>query len=63
MFKAIKKSSIDEKVIAIKYLEAIEKAANGESNTIILPYDTASQVGVFSGIGQSMGIMNKKTKR
>ncbi|RJQ32577.1 MAG: SPFH/Band 7/PHB domain protein [Actinobacteria bacterium] len=59
MFKAIKSSAIDEKVIAIKYLESMEKVANGNSNTIILPYNTTSELGVFSGIGQALGITNK----
>ncbi|TET53568.1 MAG: SPFH/Band 7/PHB domain protein [Actinobacteria bacterium] len=62
MFKAIKNSNIDDKVVSIKYLETLEKVAQGDSNTIILPYNTKSDLSVFSGIGQALGINNKGKK-
>lgn len=50
---ALKECDIDEKVIAIRYLEALEKAATGKSNTLILPHEATSVLGAFQGIAEA----------
>lgn len=54
MFGAIKESGIDDKVIAIRYLEAMEKMAEGKATTMLLPYDSAGLLGAFAGIAKTM---------
>jgi len=50
VFTAIKESNPDEKVIALKYLEALQSIANtkGEGSKVFIPYEAA---GVMSSVG------------
>lgn len=56
MFKAIKDAEIDDKVIAVRYLECLERVAQGEATTLILPYDTTGVLGAFAGIAKAMSL-------
>lgn len=55
MFKAIKEAGIDDSVIAIRYLECLERVAQGEATTLILPYDSAGVLGAVAGIASVIG--------
>lgn len=57
LFKAIKSANVDSQVIAIRYLEALEKVANGKASTLILPYDSAGVLGAIAQITQTMGVV------
>jgi regulator of protease activity HflC (stomatin/prohibitin superfamily) len=59
MFNAIKEAGIDDKVVAVRYLEALERVAQGESTTLILPYDATGVLGAFAGIAKAMSTGTK----
>jgi regulator of protease activity HflC (stomatin/prohibitin superfamily) len=48
--KMIKDAGIDEKVIKLRSLEALEKAANGQATKIIVPADFQNLAGVVASI-------------
>ena len=54
--KYLKEADADEKVMTLKSLEALQKAANGQSNTIIIPSElqnVGSIVGAIKGIASA----------
>lgn len=55
LFDAIRESKIDEKVVAIRYLEALEKVAEGNASKLILPYEATSILGALAGIADAVG--------
>ncbi|MFZ3063309.1 MAG: SPFH domain-containing protein [Actinomycetota bacterium] len=59
MFSAIKEAGIDDKVIAVRYLEALERVAQGEATTLILPYDSTGVLGAFASIAKAMSTGTK----
>src|SRR5574344_16276 len=48
--KMIKDAGIDDKVIKLRSLEALEKAANGQATKIIVPADSQNLAGVVASI-------------
>ncbi|PHV71732.1 peptidase [Sporanaerobium hydrogeniformans] len=50
VFTAIKDSGIDENILAIRSMEALEKIAEGESSKLVLPSDAINFLGTFKGI-------------
>jgi len=52
VFKAIHDGDPSNDLIAIKYLEALEKVANGNATTVFLPMETAGILGSIGGIGE-----------
>ena len=50
LFGAIKKIGIDDKVIAVRYLEALEKIADGKASKLFLPYEASAVISALSGI-------------
>ncbi len=50
LFSALKKTGIDDKVIAIRYLEALEKIADGQASKLFLPYEASGVISALSGI-------------
>lgn len=56
VFNAIKNCGIDERVISIKYLETLEKVANGQATTLIIPDQAAGIMGAAAGLVQAMGV-------
>lgn len=49
MFTAINESNPTREVLQIKYLESLEKVAQGKANTLFLPYESAAFMGALAG--------------
>ncbi len=58
LFKALSESNISEEAIAIRYLEALEKVADGQSTTLILPNEAGGMLGAVAAIVKTMGATN-----
>jgi regulator of protease activity HflC (stomatin/prohibitin superfamily) len=54
VFSAINQSGTDERVIAIKYLEALENIANGQATKIFVPADMSATLGSIGGIAEML---------
>lgn len=52
VFAAIMAAQPDEKVIAIKYLDALQVVANGKASKLYLPYEASGVLGALGGIGE-----------
>ena len=52
--KAILESGTDERVIALKQVEALKEMANNPSNKLILPNETLSSLGSIAAIGEML---------
>ena len=50
VFKAMKDSDIDENMLALKSMEALEKLGESDSAKLVLPSDTVKFLGTFKGI-------------
>ncbi len=46
----MRKIGIDDKVIAVRYLEALEKISDGQASKLFLPYEASSVIAALSGI-------------
>lgn len=55
-FDAIHSGNADDKVVAIKYLEALEHIANGASNKVFIPYEAT---GFLSSLGAIKDLFTK----
>ncbi len=51
VFDAIKAAEPDDKLIAIRYLDTLQKMADGQSTKIYLPYEATGVLGALGGIG------------
>lgn len=54
LFTAIKDAGIDSSVLSIRYLEALEKVANGNATTLIMPSDSSNVLGAVAQLTQTM---------
>lgn len=54
VFNAIKESEIDDKILALRSMEALEKIAEGDSSKLVLPSDAINFLGTFKGIKEVM---------
>jgi len=54
LFTGIRESNIDNRVITIRYLEALERIANGQATKLILPYEATGVLSALSGIAATM---------
>ena len=52
--KAMKDADIDDNMLALKSMEALEKVAQGKSTKLVLPSDAVSFLGTFKGIKEVM---------
>jgi len=52
VYGAINASGTDERVIAIKYLEALQGIANGQATKIFIPADMSAALGAIGGISE-----------
>jgi regulator of protease activity HflC (stomatin/prohibitin superfamily) len=52
VFGAIHKGNPTNDLIAIKYLEALEKMANGQATKVFLPYEASGILGSIAGIAE-----------
>lgn len=50
VYGAIKNSQPDDKLVAIKSLEALEKVANGSANKVFIPFDTTKALGALGSM-------------
>ena len=50
VFKAMKESDIDDNMLALNSMEALEKIAESDSTKLVLPSDTVNFLGSFKGI-------------
>ena len=50
VFSAMKESEIDDNILALKSMEALEKIADSDSTKLVLPSDTVNFLGSFKGI-------------
>ena len=50
VFKAMKETEIDDNMLALKSMEALEKIAESDSTKLVLPSDTVNFLGSFKGI-------------
>ena len=48
-------SEVDDNIIALKSIEALEKVANGNATKLVLPSDTVKFLGTFKGIKEVLG--------
>jgi regulator of protease activity HflC (stomatin/prohibitin superfamily) len=53
LFGALKEIGIDDKVIAVRYLEALEKVADGKATKLILPIEATGILGALAGIAEA----------
>ena len=60
VFKAMKESDIDDNMLALKSMEALEKLAKGESTKIVLPSEAVNLLGTFKGIKEVLADENKR---
>lgn len=60
LFGALRKIGIDDKVVAIRYLEALEKVADGQATKLFLPYEAT---GVFSALSGIADIFKKEEQK
>ena len=54
VFTAIKESGVDDNILAIRSMEALEKIADGASSKLVLPSDAINFLGTFKGIKEIM---------
>ena len=54
VFKAMKDSNIDDNILALKSMEALEKLGQSESSKLVLPSDAVNFLGTFKGIKEVM---------
>ncbi|MEM7340658.1 MAG: SPFH domain-containing protein [Actinomycetota bacterium] len=54
VYGAINTSGTDDRVIAIKYLEALENIANGHATKIFVPADMSATLGSIGGIAEML---------
>lgn len=54
VFKAMKDANIDDNMLALKSMEALEKIADGKSTKLVLPSEAVNLLGTFKGIKEVM---------
>lgn len=62
VFKAMKDSDIDENILALKSMEALQKLGESESSKLVLPSDTVNFLGTFKGIKEVLDNSFDKNK-
>ncbi|MGL5674997.1 MAG: SPFH domain-containing protein [Cellulosilyticaceae bacterium] len=55
VFTAMKESNVDDNILALRSMEALEKIAEGDSSKLVLPSDAVNFLGTFKGIKEVMG--------
>ena len=61
VFKAMKDSDIDDNILALKSMEALEKLGQSESSKLVLPSEAVNFLGTFKGIKEVMSDDKKKS--
>lgn len=60
VFTAIKDADPSMEVLQVRYLEALQKVADGKATTLFLPYESTAFMGSLAGAVQSLQHMNDK---
>ena len=60
VYKAIHDGNPSNDLIAIKYLEALEKIANGQATKVFLPYEASGVLGSVAGVAE---LLKEKTSK
>ncbi len=63
VFKAMKDADIDDNILALKSMEALEKLGQSESSKLVLPSEAVNFLGTFKGIKEVMSDENKLAKK
>lgn len=50
VFNAIREAQPDDRLIAVRYLDALEAISQGESNKVFIPYEASGVLGALGGI-------------
>lgn len=50
VFNAIREAQPDDRLIAVRYLDALEAISQGESNKVFIPYEASGILGALGGI-------------
>lgn len=58
VLKTMKNADIDDNMLALKSMDALEKVANGNATKLVLPSDAVSLLGTFKGIKEVMNDNN-----
>lgn len=61
VFTAIKESGVDDNILAIRSMEALEKIAESDSSKLVLPSEAINFLGTFKGIKEIMSSDNKQS--
>ena len=61
VYGAIMESKPDEKLVAIKSLEALEKVSNGTANKVFIPFDATKAMGALGAMSEV--VEDKKTSK
>ena len=62
VFKAIHEGDPTNDLLAVKYLEALQKVADGQATKIFLPLETSGVLGSIAGIGELFQDKDSSTK-
>ncbi|MBY0449858.1 MAG: SPFH/Band 7/PHB domain protein [Cyanobacteria bacterium] len=60
VFTSINSANPSREVLQVKYLEALAKVSQGQSNTLILPYESVAFLGALSGSVRSIQTQSEK---
>ncbi|MEB3287030.1 MAG: SPFH domain-containing protein [Vampirovibrionales bacterium] len=60
VFTSIDKANPSKEVLQVKYLEALEKVSQGQSNTLFLPYESIAFLGALGGSVRSIQSQQEK---
>ena len=60
VFTAIKESGVDDNILAIRSMEALEKIADSDSSKLVLPSEAINFLGTFKGIKEVMSTDKQK---
>lgn len=53
LFGALKEAGVDDRIIAVRYLEALEKIADGKSTKLLLPIEATGILSSIAGIAEA----------
>ncbi len=54
VFEAMKNADVDERILALRSMEALEKISEGDSTKLVLPSEAVNLLGTFKGIKEVM---------
>jgi regulator of protease activity HflC (stomatin/prohibitin superfamily) len=60
MFTSITAANPSREVLQVKYLEALEKVSQGQSNTLFLPYESVAFLGALAGSVRAVAMKGEK---